>query len=111
MEQHWNDNNYDAVVESSTPIQTTPPENNNSSKDSLAIASLVLGIVGIFVNPLYLISVLAIIFGAIGMSSEVHGGKAKAGLILGIVGIFVQIVVDLILTIFTAGMGGVSFCC
>ena len=111
MEQQWNDNNYNEVVESNPSTQTTSPKNNNNSKDSLAITSLVLGIVGIFVNPLYIISVLAIIFGAIGMSSEVHGGKAKAGLILGIVGIFVQVVLDFILTIFTAGMGGVSFCC
>jgi hypothetical protein len=54
----------------------------------LAVASLVLGIVGVFINPL---SILAIIFGAIAMSQTGRNpnlkgrGMAVAGLVLGIV--------------------------
>ena len=109
MEQQWNnENNFDNVVEPETVTQG----NNNDSKDTLSITSLILGIVGFLVNPLYIVSVLAIIFGAIGMNSNgIHKGKGKVGLILGIIAVCLQVIVDFILTILTAGAGGVSFCC
>ena len=57
-------------------------------------------------------TILAIIFGAIGMNSNgIHKGKGKVGLILGIIAVCLQVIVDFILTILTAGAGGVSFCC
>ena len=124
MEQMNNENNFDNVVE---PVNNVAQENytqqefsqtdssqgdNKDSKDTLSITSLILGIVGFLVNPLYIVSVLAIIFGAIGMNSNgVHKDKGKIGMILGIIAICVQVVVDFILTILTAGAGGVSFCC
>lgn len=119
MEQQWNnENNFDNVVEPENVAQENNTQtdysqgNNNDSKDTLSITSLILGIVGFLVNPLYIVSVLAIIFGAIGMNSNgVHKGKGKVGLILGIIAICLQVVVDFILTIFTAGVGGISFCC
>jgi len=84
----------------------------DNSKDGLCVASLVLGIVGFLLNPLYICSVLAIVFGAIGMGSKSEkASQARIGLILGIVTLVVQFIVDIILTIVTAGMGGVSFCC
>ena len=53
------------------------------NKGSMGTASLVLGILGFFLFP-FVLSVLAIIFGAVGMNrNERH---AKAGLILGIAG-------------------------
>lgn len=84
----------------------------DNSKDGLCVASLVLGIVGFFLNPLYICSILAIVFGAIGTSAKGEkAGQAKVGLILGIVTLILQFILDIILTIVTAGMGGVSFCC
>jgi hypothetical protein len=56
----------------------------------MATASLVLGILGIF---LPLLSILAVIFGAIGISKANQGaagkGLAVAGLVLGIIGTLV----------------------
>ena len=108
MEQQWNDNNFGNEVE----FQNAPQENNKDTKDGLCITSLVLGIVGFLVNPLYIVSVLAIIFGAVGMNANgPQANKAKVGLILGIIAVCLQVIVDFILTILTAGAGGVSFCC
>lgn len=85
---------------------------NNNSKDGMCVASLVLGIVGFFINPIYVVSILAIIFGAIGLNSTgPNSGKAQTGIILGVIAICVQIALDCVLTLFTAGLGGVSFCC
>ena len=119
MEQQWNnENNFDNVVEPENVAQENYTQtnysqgNNNDSKDTLSITSLILGIVGFLVNPLYIVSVLAIIFGAIGMNSNgIHREKGKVGLILGIIAVCLQVVVDFILTLLTAGAGGVSFCC
>lgn len=91
--------------------QYTPPQ-NDTSKDGLCMASFILGIVGFFINPIYIVSILAIVFGAIGQGSQsVNADKAKVGLILGIASIALQIVADLIITVCTFGMGGISFCC
>lgn len=75
MEQQWNnENNFDNLVEPENVAQENytqtnySQDNNNDSKDTLSITSLILGIVGFLVNPLYIVSVLAIIFGAIGMN-------------------------------------------
>lgn len=129
MDQQWNsDNNnvsndngnvtYDnsnATYDNNasySPETVTVANDGKDSKDGLCMAGFILGIVGFFINPLYIVSILAIIFGAIGMkSTSANAGKAKIGLILGIVAICVQIVVDLLLTVLTAGIGGVSFCC
>lgn len=58
--------------------------------NGMAIASLVLGIVGIF---LPFLSILAVIFGGIGISKANQGasgkGMAIAGLVLGILGMLV----------------------
>ena len=93
--------------------QNSRPVNNaNDGKDGLCMASLILGIIGFFINPLYILSILAIVFGIIGMNStSANADKAKVGLILGIASLCLQFIVDLLLTIFTFGMGGVSFCC
>lgn len=86
--------------------------NNDNSKDGLCVASFVLGIVGFFINPIYVVSILAIVFGAIGLNSKgPNAKKAEIGLILGVIAICVQIALDVVLTLFTAGLGGVSFCC
>jgi hypothetical protein len=67
---------------------------------SMAIASLVLGIVSIIINPLFLFSILAIIFGVSGISQvnksngAIKGkGMAVSGLILGIISIALMVLV------------------
>ncbi len=82
---------------------TAPPMSGQvvpvTKTSGMAIASLVLGLVGFFVFP-FIPSVLAIIFGAIGMgqinrsNGAVKGkGMAVAGIILGIVGIIIMVLV------------------
>lgn len=82
------------------------------TKDGLCVAALVLGIVGFFMNPVYACSILAVIFGVIGIKA--NGPKntlAKAGLGLGIGSFVVQFGMDVLITILTFGMGAFSFCC
>lgn len=82
------------------------------SKDGMCVAALILGIVGFFLNPFYVCSILSIVFGAIGMKANGEKSSlAKVGLILGIANFGIQFILDLITTICTAGMGGFSFCC
>jgi hypothetical protein len=71
------------------PLATAPQQPLATARNSgLAIASLVLGIIGIFINFL---SILAIIFGAIAISQTGRNpnlkgrGMAVAGLVLGII--------------------------
>ncbi|MCJ1705010.1 DUF4190 domain-containing protein [Rathayibacter sp. VKM Ac-2926] len=59
-------------------------------RNSLAIASLVLGIASILINPLLVPSILAIVFGVRGRAASAQlGGRgfATAGLITGVIGI------------------------
>ena len=85
---------------------------NNNSKDGLCTAALVLGIIAFFINPLYILSILAIIFGAIGSGkNSSKKGSARVGIVLGIISLIIQFSLDLVITIFTFGMGGISFCC
>jgi hypothetical protein len=68
-----------------------PPRKGKAPGSGMAIASLVLGILGILSIPYLVLSLLAIIFGAISLRRYNEGyhdrkGMAKAGLILGIIG-------------------------
>lgn len=67
------------------PTAAPAPRNN------LAVASLVLGIVGLVINPFYVPSILAIVFGARSrQAAKVAGlplGMSTAGMVLGIVGV------------------------
>lgn len=63
-----------------------------AGRNPMAVASLVLGILSILVNPLFVPSILAIVFGSRGRAAAPvagSGGLATAGLITGIVGIVV----------------------
>lgn len=59
--------------------------------NGLAVAGLVLGIIGVVLNLIpfipYILGILAIIFGAIGMKSTVKRGMSIASIILGAVSI------------------------
>lgn len=83
----------------------------DTSKDGMCMAAFILGIVGFIFNPFYIISILAIVFGAIGQgSASKNADKAKIGLFLGIGAIALQIIGDIVLTLVTGG-AGVVFCC
>ena len=77
-----------ASVAQETPTPQRPVEAEAPRNSGLAVASLVLGIVGFFFN---LLAVLAIIFGAVAIGQitknpELKGrGMAIAGLVLGII--------------------------
>jgi hypothetical protein len=83
-----------------------PPPSAAAPANGLATASLVLGIIGIVTCLTGLPSVLAIVFGLIGMSNarNVPGepllGRARTGMILGIVGLVVTAVAWSVLTLF-----------
>lgn len=117
VEQNWQQMPYQTDY---TQNQMAPqPQNYYSyqapvadTKDGLCIAALVLGIVGFFLNPLYVCSILAIIFGAVGMKPSVpKSNMAKAGLGLGIGSMCFQIFFDLFITLITFGAGAFTFCC
>lgn len=73
--------------------------------NGVAIAALVCGIVSLCCcNPLYLVSLLAVILGIIGVANN-NGGKGMAitGIILGIVAVCLGILLDIILLPLTFG--------
>lgn len=92
------------------PPQYQPPQQPKKS-NGVAVAALILGIVGFFCNPLYLVNLAAIFCGAFGCASAKvqPKGMAIAGLILGIVGIGVQLTVDLLITTLSFGLGFFTF--
>lgn len=75
-----------------------------------ATAALICGILAFVVNPMYIVSFIAIITGFVGNSKKYSNkGLAVAGLILGFLSLATQLVVDLLVTIFSFGMGFISF--
>ncbi|SMH39659.1 Protein of unknown function [Rathayibacter oskolensis] len=62
-----------------------------AGRNPLAVASLVLGILSILINPLFVPSILAIVFGvrgrAVAAAVGLGRGLATAGLVTGIIGI------------------------
>ncbi len=71
----------------------------------MAIAALVCGLVSFFCcNPLYLVSIAAIILGIVAICKENESkGMAIAGLCLGGASILIGIIVDICLIPFTLG--------
>ena len=82
------------LTETESAVAVPVPEKKKTS--GMAIAALVLGIVGFFLN---ILGILAIIFGAIGMSQTGRNknlggrGMAIAGLVLGIIDILFWVIV------------------
>ncbi len=98
-------NTYDSTY--STYEEVAAPD-----KNTIALVGMILGIVGFFLNPLYLVSVAAIILSIIGVCKKnaPRRGMAIAGIILGGVSMACQGIVDFLLTIFT-GIGVISIFC
>lgn len=70
----------------------------------VCIAAFVCALVSIFINPVYLVSVAAIILGIIGLSKHLYPkGFALTGVIVGSITLL-TCVVDVILSIVTFGM-------
>ncbi len=77
------------------PASPPPPPPGAAPQNGMGTAALVLGIVQFFCFPL-IGSILAIVFGKIGMDRADQGlatnrGSAKAGFILGIIGLVLAI--------------------
>jgi hypothetical protein len=85
-----------------------PPVRTQTTSNGFAVASLVLGIVGIVLSLTLRIGlicdVLAIVFGALGYrrarEGAPNGGLAKAGMILGIVGLSVLVLMFILVRAF-----------
>ena len=89
----------------STEPRPQVPEEPPAAPDGNAVASLILGILGITVIPL-ICSILAVILGRASIGDahkrgEPGSGMAKAGVILGWIGVAVPVVLFVFLFIFT----------
>lgn len=90
----------------SQPVYQPPVKTTNG----VGIAALVCGIAGFFINPLYLVSAAAIILGIVGLCLKGKSkGTAIAGLILGICACAIQLIIDIIITVFSFGVGFFTF--
>ncbi|MFG2130944.1 DUF4190 domain-containing protein [Streptomyces sp. NPDC048751] len=90
-----------------TSYGSSPAASSGSRTNGMAIASLVCGIVGLFLLNIVL-GPLAIVFGAVARRQAAGrngGGMAKAGIILGIV----DVVLWLVLLAVAASNGGFSW--
>ena len=85
--------------------QFPQPQSNNT-----ALASFLFGIGSFFFNPIYLVSIAAIIFSIFGMSGNKPSKElAIAGLMLGIISAVLGFSIDLLFTVFSFGLGCCSF--
>ena len=81
-------------------------------KNTIGMIGMILGIVGFFLNPVYLVSVAAIILSIIGLTKKnTTKGMAIAGIILGPLSLIAQLVFDFVFTALTYGVGVFSFFC
>ena len=70
-----------------------------------AVTSLILGILSIIgCNCLYLIPLLAVIFGIVALCTKQSKGMAITGLVLGAVSLVLWPILDTVLSIFTMGI-------
>lgn len=114
MYNDYNQNNYMQQNTYQDPYRTYDYEvyGPPMKQSGIGIAGMILGILGFFLNPLYLCSLLAIIFGIVGCcKNNVKKGCAIAAVILGPCSLIWQIIIDFVFTIFTMGFGSVSFFC
>ena len=88
-----------------TPTPTPPPTQPTSG---LCLAALICGIAGFLFNPMYLVSIAALVCGIIALVQHANPrGMALAGTICGGCALVLQFIVDCILSVFTFGA---SFC-
>ena len=106
----YNDNNYQTQNSSDGEGQyvysQTPNLNNSNPSRAWSVAALVLGIVGICLsfipivnNTVFLIGILAIIFGAISCAKKIETKPAITGIVLGALAIVIAFAIQIILLI------------
>jgi hypothetical protein len=85
---------------SAIPPPPPPPGGTTAqgSANGLAVASLVLGIIGIFIQLFGILPILAIVFGVMARRRIAAGaagspGMATAGIVLGIIGLVILVIV------------------
>lgn len=84
---------------------------NKPDYENVCVLALVFGFLGFFFNPLYLISLTAIILGIIGHANQ--GSKKTLGMvgwILGLASLCCQLFFDLVCAAATCGWGSIVFC-
>ncbi|MBO4474432.1 MAG: hypothetical protein J5750_05895 [Clostridiales bacterium] len=84
---------------------------NKPDYENVCVLALVFGILGFFLNPLYLVSVAAIVLGIIGHAN--NGSKKTLGMvgwILGASSLAVQLLFDFICAATTCGIGSIAIC-
>lgn len=97
----YNQNAYDNSYEYVEP-----------QKNTIGMVGMILAIVAIFINPLSLMPLAALILSIIGVCQKNKvKGMAIAGIIISIVASILQVTVDSVITIFTAGIGAFAFLC
>lgn len=76
-------------------------EKSSANNNGFAITALVLGLIGVVLNFIpflpYPISILAIIFGVLGMNKTAKRGMSIAGIVLGVAGILMKVLFWMIL--------------
>jgi|O827metagenome_2_1110793.scaffolds.fasta_scaffold117090_1 energy-converting hydrogenase Eha subunit C len=83
-------------------------------KNGLCTAALVLGIASFFVDPMYLVSLTGLILGIVGITRKPTPTNKSCGvwgIILSSCGFVVQLILDILLSVFSAGIGAFSFFC
>ena len=86
------------------PYYQQPPVQQKST-NGVGVASFVCGLICFLCNPFYLICLAAVILGIVGLcQAGKPKGLAAAGLILGIFGTITQVILDLVLSVFTLGL-------
>ena len=108
---------YAPIIEKMTTSdqEGLPPAPAAVSNNGFAVASLVLGVVGVVMTVTFRIGlisdVLAVVFGALGITrareGAPNGGLAKAGMILGLVGLGLLLL--LLVVVRTTGFDGHLF--
>ncbi len=85
-----------SLVETAAPVQSAPqqPVYQQPVKppaQGFAIASMVLGIIGLLIFP-YILGTLGIIFGGVAKSKGNKNGMATAGIVMGIIAVALWLV-------------------
>lgn len=84
----------------SSPLFAQPVNVKNENGKGLAVASLVLGIIGLVLCPGGLCSLLSMIFGIVSKKKGYNAsGLATSGLVLGVIGVTLTIIAAIVLIV------------
>ncbi len=83
--------------------------NVQQKKSKIPLISLILGIVGFFFNPLWIVSGVAIGLGIAGLAKKLGKGLSIAGLCVGVASLAAQALTDTLITLLTMGLGFIVY--